>query len=422
MEILLLLLLALPLGIILYRFFRKKKKIRNDELLKAVKYWQEKPLHDWQPDELTAKRQKTDPVADAIIKSIFASTDPAIINSFYHSIQRTSQLLPDNLPANVKEYFEMGETLPDWSDPILLQHAESFYIEHGGIIALILCAKSLPECYACANGVQVLYRTGRLSEHNGSLDAFTRRVAETAQFIVNTMSPGGLSERGLGIRSAQKVRLIHAAVRHYIHKGNWETEKYGEPINQEDMAGTLMSFAPLVLEGLETLGVKISEADKEAYVHAWRVVGHFMGIDEDLLPNNYADADALGNAIFDKEKAASEEGQMMTKSLIDFMTLTSKNKVMHVIVDDLLRLMMGNETADLLGVPAVSHKQEKIVDKLFVKLLGGWENHLHRHRILRKMLHPLSKLFLNGMLRVMNKGGKIRFFIPPDLKDDWGVE
>jgi len=388
MEILILILLALLVGIILYQFLQKKKKTNNAALIKAIKYWQEKPLHDWQPDELTAKRQKTDPLADDIIKSIFASSDPAIVNSFYHSIQRTSQLLPDNLPENVKEYFKMGETLPDWADPILLKHAEDFYIEHGGIIALILCAKSLPECYACANGVQVLYQTGRLSEHNGSLDAFTRRVAETAQFIVNTMSPGGLTSRGLGIRSAQKVRLIHAAVRHYIHKSDWDAEKYGEPINQEDMAGTLMSFAPLVLEGLETLGVKISDADKEAYVHAWRVVGHFMGIDADLLPNNFADADALGN--------------------------------MHVIVDDLLRLMMGDETADLLGVPAVSHKQEKIVDKVFIKLLGGWENMVHRHKIMRKMTHPLSKLFLNGMLRVMNKGEKIRFFIPPDLKECLG--
>ena len=410
------------LALLLYNFFQRKKKTKNEALSKAIQHWQAKPLHDWQADKLDAKRQKADPLADEIIKNIFASTDPAVINSFYHSIQRTSQLLPDNLPDEVKDYFKLGESLPDWADPVLLQHAEQFYIEHGGIIAMVLCAKSLPECYACASGVQVLYRTGRLSEHNGSLDAFTRRVAETAQFIVNTMSPGGLTSRGLGIRSAQKVRLIHAAVRHYIYKGDWDAEKYGEPINQEDMAGTLMSFAPLVLEGLETLGVDISDVDKEAYVHAWRVVGHFMGIDADLLPNNFADADALGNAIFSKEKAASEEGRMLTKSLIDFMTLTSDNKVMHVIIDDLLRLMMGDETADILGVPAVSHKQEKVVDKIFVKLLSGWENHLHRHTILRKMLHPLSKLFLNGMLRVMNKGGKIRFFIPPDLKDDWGVK
>ena len=134
-------------------------------------------------EKLNAKRQKTDPLADEIIKNIFVSTDPAIINSFYHSIQRTSQLLPENLPEEVKSYFELGETLPDWADPVLLQHAEQFYIEHGGIIALILCAKSLPECYACANGVQVLYRTGRLSEHNGSLDAFTRRVAETELWV-----------------------------------------------------------------------------------------------------------------------------------------------------------------------------------------------------------------------------------------------
>ena len=43
-----------------------------------------------------------------------------------------------------------------------------------------------------------------------------------------------------------------------------------------------MSFAPLVLERLETLGVEISDNDKEAYFHCWRVVGYFMGLDEEI--------------------------------------------------------------------------------------------------------------------------------------------
>jgi len=416
----LIILLLLSAGV--FYFFNKKKKPLDPALLAAVKYWQDKPLHNWTTTELEAKRQRQDPLADEIIKKIFENTDPLAVNTFYKSIHRTNESLPDDLPDFLKEYFKTGEQLPDWADPILLKRAEEFYIDHGDIIALVLCAKSLPECYACAKGAKVLYETGRLSEKNGSLNSFTRRVAETAQFIVNAMSPGGLSRNGLGIRSAQKVRLIHAAIRHYMHKEKWDAEQYGQPINQEDLAGTLMSFAPLVLEGLETLGVKISDVDKESYIHSWRVVGHFMGIDSDLLPNNTKDAFALGYGIFDKERAESEQGKFLTKSLIDFMTLKSSNHTMHLVVDDLLRLLISDQTADMLGVPPVSEKESKKLDKAFKTILGGWENFRERHEILRKATRPLSKLLLNGMLRMMNQGEKIHFFIPPSLRENWDLE
>ncbi len=400
-----------------------KKIIKQDsaELLEAVRKQKELPINNWTVDFLESKRNVQDKEADEVIAKIFDKSNPEAINSFYHYIHRTSETLPDDLPDYIKNYFNNNVALPEWTNPLLLKKAEEFYMDHGGIISLVLCTKSLPECYACAKGAQVLYETGRLSEKNGSLQAFTRRIAETSQFIINVMSPRALNANGLGIRSAQKIRLIHAAIRHYIHKKGWDTEKYGCPINQEDMAGTLMSFSVLVLEGLETLGVKVTETEKEAYFHAWRVIGHYMGLDDDLLPNNVEDGFKLGYMIFDKEKEPSKAGEELTKSLISFMSLNRPSNLLHFVVNDLLRMMMGNETADLLKVPKINQNSSKKVDTIFKKFLGGWENMLTRHQLLQKMRRPLSKVLLNGMLRMMNQGEKIKFFIPPSLQKDWGL-
>src|SRR5436190_800161 len=81
-----------------------------------------------------------------------------------------------------------------------------------------------------AKAVKVLHMTARLET-----DA-QRRVIETAQLLVDVMASGGLSPSGAGKRSAQKVRLLHAAVRYLIGKsGQWDPA-LGVPINQEDLA------------------------------------------------------------------------------------------------------------------------------------------------------------------------------------------
>ena len=52
----------------------------------------------------------------------------------------------------------------------------------------------------------------------------------------------------------------------------WDSAALGVPINQEDLAGTLATFAWLPLEALHRLGVRIPDEDRDAYVAAWGVV------------------------------------------------------------------------------------------------------------------------------------------------------
>ena len=163
-------------------------------------------------------------------------------------------------------------------------------------------------------GVHVLTLTTRL------LSNPTRRITEVSQFLVDVMQPGGLTTPGgRGRRSIQKVRLMHAAVRKLAAESPDWNPAWDLPINQEDLAGTLMSFSWIVLDGLEKLGAALTSDEREAYLHCWKVIGHLLGIRNELLPKNFDSARDLAAAIVRRQFGPSSEGKALTKALVDMM-------------------------------------------------------------------------------------------------------
>lgn len=377
------------------------------------------PVHDWTPEFLESKRHRTDPIADDVVRKIINRGQKDQVNRLFSIIVNDDGSLPADLPIKVRNYFEQTAQLPPWADKDLIAMGQQIYIRHGMLISLLLSFKSLPECYACAKGAMVLFHTARLNEQNGSLDAYSRRIAETAQFVLYAMSPGGLSPRGRGIRAAQKVRLIHGVIRYYLRREGWDTAQYDEPINQEDMAGTLMSFSALVLEGLQLLNVHLTNLEKEAYMHCWRVIGHIMGLDDDLLPNNATDALALGHAILDHQIAASEQGQSLMRALLDFLHKLAPPFITPQTTIDMMRFTMGNDIADKLGVPPASPPDvEKLAQKVrFVTEVGEVLDHT---LLLAMLIQGISKSLLQAQINYMDKNQKLDFYLPESLTKDWG--
>src|SRR5207244_12288164 len=132
--------------------------------------------------------------------------------------------------------------LPEWADHDLIRQGQERFKDWGPQIILSLFCASLPSAYAAKRGVQVLALTARLDTDT------KRRIMETGQFLVDVLQPGGLDDEGAGRRSIQRVRLMHATVRTLVKlrakqdPSIWKDD-YGTPINQEDLAGTLQSFA-----------------------------------------------------------------------------------------------------------------------------------------------------------------------------------
>jgi ER-bound oxygenase mpaB/B'/Rubber oxygenase, catalytic domain len=77
---------------------------------------------------------------------------------------------------------------------------------------------------------------------------------------------------------------LHAKVRRALlgRKGprRWDVQKYGVPINQEDLATVLLAFLMNSLMGCEMLlGFPVPEQERLDFLAFWRYVGWLLGVD-----------------------------------------------------------------------------------------------------------------------------------------------
>ena len=87
---------------------------------------------------------------------------------------------------------------------------------------------------------------------------------------IDALLPGGV-----GWRTALHVRVLHAKVRYAIlhrkGKKKWNVKELGVPINQEDMAATLLAFSINVLSGIDLIaGRSVSDQEQIDYLALWR--------------------------------------------------------------------------------------------------------------------------------------------------------
>ena len=367
----------------------------------------------WSNRLLDEMRHAGDPPADAVVRELFEGDEIGAVNELMRTLVRNDDIPRATLPQAVRSYLDATDDLPEWADAERIAAGEAFFGEHGPGIVMVFACASLPQCYACAKGVQVLALTARLQG-----DA-TRRIAETAQLILDVMAPGGLGPDGRGIRDAQKVRLMHAAVRHLCLRSERWDPAWDTPVNQEDLAGTLLTFSIVPLEGLRTLGASISGEEAEAYLHAWNVVGHVLGIDARLLAQDVEHATRLWNAITRRQWAPSAEGGEMTRALIEAMEHQTPGTVFDGFPAQMVRLLCGGELADMLGVGR----------RDWTSLLAGPLRLFGAHGdavndsvpFAGRIAAHFSRQLLEGFSWVARGGERAPFRIPDELAERWEI-
>jgi hypothetical protein len=146
---------------------------------------------------------------------------------------------------------------------------------------------------------------------------------------------------------------MHAAARYYTLKNDRWQDGFGLPVNQEDMAGTNLSFSLLVIRGLRKLGLVISYEDQQAFMHLWNVIGFKLGLDLRLLPQDGKGAIILAKAIKQSQFKSSLHGQELARQLISYISkATTEAPVSSKEVSELMRYLLDDDVADLLDLPA----------------------------------------------------------------------
>ncbi len=368
----------------------------------------------WTNEFLDAMREQCDPLADDAVRTLFQEGKIPAANALMKQLVVNENVSLEMLAPPLRSYFEHSSRLPSWMDADLVLRGEELFERYGPHILTALFCASLPSCYAAAKGVHVLHLTARMET-----DAH-RRIVETAQLVVDVMSPGGLAPGGRGLRSTQKVRLMHAAVRHLIRQSGRWNPAWNQPINQEDLAGTLLSFSTVVLQSLERLGCELSDAERRAYYHAWRVVGFVMGIDERLLPEALEDGLRLQELIQRRNYGDTPEGRALTKALLELLDRITPGNLFDGMSATLVRHLLGNATAELLAVPPADWTRVLVGPLQVLGWVGDELVDLHGPRAV-KLVELIGRKIVEGLVWVNRGPERVPFRLPTQLRESWDV-
>jgi hypothetical protein len=207
---------------------------------------------------------------------------------------------------------------------------------------------------------------------------------------------------------------------HALAARQWDP-RLGMPLNQEDLAYVLLTFSYVGLQGLATLGVDVTQDEREAYVHAWNVVGSLLGIRDELLAETHADARVLFDAIKRRRRGPSADGEALTRSLLAWMQDVMPPELAHLPAQ-LMCALIGDEDAALLGV----HRStlDRIEEHAVVALLRALSHVVHdieRHSPGRRAAEALFRALVDKIWSENAGWQQELFALPPALQESWAL-
>ena len=201
---------------------------------------------------------------------------------------------------------------------------------------------------------------------------------------------------GKGYIAAKKVRFLHAAMRLMLTHPDgatrsltghdnpntiaeslahptspWQTETWGKPINQADLAYTLLTFAYLIPCGLEKWGCTWTIEEKEAFLHLWKTVGYVIGVDTTFLTDSWQEAERLFVMIRNQQAGPSMAGKTLTGALMRFLQDYLPPVLARHVPPLLIRSQLGAHYAAMLFSSEQLRATQSIVPRLCFGLFLG---------------------------------------------------
>ena len=361
-------------------------------------------------------------------------------------VKRLTEKLENDVYKGAAEillpYLKESAKLPPWYNEELIKQGEKVFEEHGIVAFSVLGCASLPTGYAVPLAAKVLGFTQQLEEHA------KRRLAETVIFLIDVMVPdpvfgvpGGLHPNGNGIHTIQRVRLMHAAIRHLLTSSpraangtgkpenlphaflrySWNKDKDGIPLNQVLMSATILCFSYIALRSLRQLGVRLSQEEQRGYLHCWNVAGYVIGVKDELLlprPESMEAAKEKFSQIWEEYRGRkpTPDTVKLAKTLLEFLgePLSGLGYFKHA-PKTLMRALVGRQVTDVLGVKF--SLGEELLALLVLPILR-WVDYLERKFVgVRKASFGLLQRMIVQIEREERGGDRPPFRIPTRLKE-----
>lgn len=427
-------------------------------------------------ENLDTLKFKADPALDKLVHAAAIELDgiktlvtlfKRVIDSPRLTCDELKQMCSEGLiTTEIVDFFENHDSVParPWIYPELLRAGGEFFRDRGVLGFLTLACASLPACYCMSDEAYILGSTGRLERKN----EIPRRIPETAKFVLDVVSKSSFAPEGIAIHAAHKVRLMHSIIRYLIiskeaaiadghsspmerHKISKETDivyghdwsdDRGAPISQELMIGTLLTFHYVVLDGYDRMKIRVSDAEKNAYLQRWNVLGYFLGIDERVLAqlDTMENAKAMFDLIMQRNRKRSEDGPILESTLLEYIRSNIIERVLGGFANPLI-LVPKIMTRQLAGKQTSQSIDLKLgfFGTLFrypvwwlMKLLGHMNNWRLTQRITQKLMVYVAKTLWDWRLvpedQITKQGmaphnpERDGILVHPSLAEHWNLE
>ncbi|KAA0083524.1 DUF2236 domain-containing protein [Mycolicibacterium sp. P9-64] len=230
-------------------------------------------------ERLSVGDEPMDSLVDWMSSAGMAQTRPLFDRALADGIAHVPEA-----PEPLREFFVQVEAVPDWVDLEKLRRGARA-LRRGGADGMYVARDvALLGGYQFSGFNKTLLRTGALEKGSN------KRFAETMQWAMDVISEGGLDPLGVGYQSTIRVRLIHAFVRrHVAAMPDWRSDEWGVPVNQTDMAATLVGALIAPSAGGIGMGILPTPADLDGIAHLTRYVGWLIGVQDEWLPRSFRD-------------------------------------------------------------------------------------------------------------------------------------
>jgi hypothetical protein len=291
-----------------------------------------------------------DGLADAAVEAL-AQLSPAAREALLSNALSLES--PGRLPKPVASFREALLEVPFWVDAPRAARGGAVLLRTGIFGGFVLAFRSLILGYCSPAGNKPLVFSGRLRA------SASRRISETGKFVQSVCLPLGLLPGAPGFVATARVRLMHAQVRRLLQASpKWDGAAWGEPINQLDMAGTVLLFSLVVVDGLRRFGFKFSAEEVSDVLHLWRTVGWLLGVRQDLLASTEAEARELWDLTRLTQGPPDADSTELAQALVESPLLQARTQAERTRAEGVValgyglsRFLLDEGYADALGMP-----------------------------------------------------------------------
>ncbi|MFG2512432.1 oxygenase MpaB family protein [Streptomyces sp. NPDC048584] len=285
-----------------------------------------------------------DDAADPLMASMIDGGHVPAINTAWASWVDNNDPLPSGLPAEFAAYLRQVNRMPSWADPAKLARAADFNRRKDTYLFML---------YGLGSGIMstVIPREAKSVYWSAGGADMQDRAAKTFTFGYDLSQRGAFEPTGQFVVTANKTRVVHAAVRHLLPQSpHWKAVADETiPISAADILVTFHSLGTFVHRKLLDWRIPYPAADQEAFLHSWQVAVNLLGVPYEHIPRTWAEAEAQSARVLTPILTPSTEGIALAEELLG-LTAQIDLGVTRGFLNEFVRYVLSDEVGDWLGL------------------------------------------------------------------------